>query len=77
MRRPMIVMLVALAIIAGWFLRVAAEMPPWGALGVPASALVLSVLVGLIDRYIDKTVRDQVNQVATDTETTLSAVDRG
>jgi hypothetical protein len=56
----MIGAVVALAMIAGWFLRIGAEfLPGWGGLAMPVSGLVLASLVEVLDRRIDKAIRDQ------------------
>lgn len=52
-------MIVAFAIIAGWFFRVASELlPGWDALAVPVAALVWAALVEILDRSIDRAIKN-------------------
>lgn len=59
MRRNTIGIVVALAMIAGWFLRIAAEkFPDWNGLAVPVSGLTLGILIEVLDRRISNAIRD-------------------
>jgi hypothetical protein len=67
--RAVVGIVIAAAMIAGWFLRVGSELlPGWEGLAVPVSALVVAALIEVLDR--------RVEQAISDTETNPSGGDR-
>lgn len=55
MRRTWTAAIVAAAMIAGWCLRVGAELlPAWDIVGFLASVIILAALVATLDHLIDK-----------------------
>lgn len=58
MRRTTIAVIIAFAMIAGWGLRIGAEMlPGWDSFGVLVAVLIFSALTDVADRGIDKAIK--------------------